>query len=220
MLENTPFFINEEFHVRQALPGLMDRLWASGWRHFGTHFFRYSIGIHEFDIRVVIPLRIRLADFAFSKSQRRVLRKNANLETAIRPVAITDEKELLFDRHKQRFKSGIPGNIYDFISANSPCETLEVSARLGDRVIAVSFLDVGDISVSSVYAMFEPAEYSRSLGIFTLLKEIEFAMDNGKEFLYLGYCYEGKSFYDYKKRFRATEIYNWQGKWESSEFKL
>ena len=61
--------------------------------------------------------------------------------------------------------------------------------------------------------MFEPSFASRSLGIFTLLKEIEFAKENGKSYFHLGYSYEGESFYDYKKRFRATEEYDWTGIW-------
>jgi len=209
--------INQEFFAESITPRQLDLLLANGWRHFGTHFFRYNLGVHEFEIRAVIPLRIRLADFCFSKSQRRILRKNANLTTALQPVRITPEKELLFDRHKTRFKFGIPDTIYDFISLQSPCETLEINACLNDRIIAASFLDIGDNSVSSVYAMFEPAESARSLGIFTLLKEIEFALKHGKEFFYLGYCYDGESFYDYKKRFSATEMYDWQGNWKRFE---
>lgn len=209
--------INEEFFAHRITPQQLDLLLADGWRHFGTHFFRYNLGVYEFETRAVIPLRIRLVDFALSKNQRRVLRKNSDLQATIQPVSITPEKELLFDRHKIRFKSGIPDTINDFISIDSPCETLEVSVTVDDRVIAASFLDVGGDSVSSVYAMFEPAESARSLGIFTLLKEIEFAQENGKEFFYLGYCYEGESFYDYKKRFRATEMFDWHGNWKKFE---
>ena len=46
-----------------------------------------------------------------------------------------------------------------------------------------------------------------------MLKEIEFAIENGKEFYYQGYAYEGESFYDYKKRFRGTEFFGWDGNW-------
>jgi len=156
--------INQEFFAESITPQQLDLLLADGWRHFGTHFFRYNFGVHEFEIRAVIPLRIRLADFRFSKSQRRVIRKNADLKLEILPVHITPEKELLFDRHKLRFKFGIPDSIYDFISVDPPCETFEINASLNDRVIAASFLDIGADSVSSVYAMFEPAEASRSAG--------------------------------------------------------
>jgi leucyl-tRNA---protein transferase len=69
--------INEEFYANSLLPEQMDSLWAKGWRHFGTHFFRYNVGFLIDDLRFVLPLRIRLADFSFSKSQRRVRRRRS-----------------------------------------------------------------------------------------------------------------------------------------------
>lgn len=212
-------FINEEFYTQETTPDQLDLLLADGWRHFGTHFFRYSFGFYENEIRRVIPLRIRLADFSLSKGQRRVLKKNSDVQTLIRPIEITEEKEILFEQHKYRFNRGIPNSIYDFLSfapAEVPGEAFEVSVYQKDQLIAASFFDVGARSVSGIYAMFDQQESARSLGIFTMLLEIEYARKNGKAFYYQGYCYEGSSFYDYKKRFSATEKFDWKGNW--SEF--
>ena len=63
--------------------------------------------------------------------------------------------------------------------------------------------------------MFDPELAGRRLGIFTILKEIEFARETGRQFYYLGYCYEGNSFYDYKKQFRGTESYDWKAGWKT-----
>ncbi len=209
-------FINEEFHADQVTPQKLDLLLADGWRHFGTYFFRYSLGIYEDDIRRVVPLRIRLADFSLSKSQRRVLRQNWDVSVEIRPFDITDESIVLFEKHKQRFKSGVPDSIYDFVSMPMPCEALEINVRIGPRLAAVSYFDVGEQTVSAIYGMFDPEFSARSLGIFTMLKEIEFAIEKKMEFYYQGYSYEGESFYDYKKRFRGTECYDWNGAWHAS----
>lgn len=209
-------FINEEFFSFQASPGEMDALWADGWRHFGTHFFRYNLGFYEYEIRRVLPLRVRLADFKFSKSQRRVFNKNKDLEAVVRPVQIDAEKESLFARHKRRFKSGAPVSIYDFLSGEPdvvPCEALEISVFEQGKLVAASFFDVGREAISSIYGMFEPAEERRSLGILTMLLEIRYALANGKKFYYSGYAYEGNSFYDYKKRFSALESFEWNGNW-------
>ncbi|MEJ7848770.1 MAG: hypothetical protein WKF92_11850 [Pyrinomonadaceae bacterium] len=210
-------YINEEFHAEKLHPAQVDAVWAEGWRHFGSHFFRYNLGIYEDEIRRVIPLRIRLANFRLSKSQRRIFRKNEDLQTIIRPVSITAAAENLFDRHKRRFKHGMPDSIYDFLSrdaANVPCEAKEVCVYEGEKLIAASFFAVGEYAASAVYGMFAPEETSRSLGIFTMLKEIEFAIENGRQFYYQGYCYEGESFYDYKKRFAGIEFFDWSGKWQ------
>ncbi len=196
----------------------MDLLLEDGWRHFGIYFFRYNFGFYDNEIRGVLPLRIRLADFHFTKSQRRIFRKNQDLQIVIRPAEITAEKEDLFDRHKSRFKRDIPDSIYYFLSrnpANTPGETLEICVYHAEELLAASFFDVGSRTVSSIYAIFAPEEASRSLGIFTLLLEIDWAKKHGKDLLYLGYAYEGNSFYDYKKRFSALETFDWDGEWES-----
>jgi len=65
--------------------------------------------------------------------------------------------------------------------------------------------------------MFDPDESNRRLGIFTMLKEIEYSIDAGKQFYYQGYAYEGSSFYDYKKQFSGTEAFDWMGNWREFE---
>lgn len=218
MLDADLRYINEAFVAEQVSGDKMDMLWAHGWRHFGTQFFRYNLGFLDLDIRFVIPLRIRLSDFSFSKSQRRVLRRNADLAVVIRPVEIDAKVEQLFDRHKQRFDHSVPDSIFDFLStdpASSPCEAKEIRVTLGDNLLAASYFGISDHAASGTYAMFEPSIAHRSLGIFTMLKEIEYAIESGKEFYYQGYCYEGESFYDYKKRFRGTEAFDWSSEWRA-----
>ena len=87
----------------------------------------------------------------------------------------------------------------------------------GGHLAAVSYFDIGERSNSGIYAMFDPAFSSRRLGIFTILKEIEYAASTGKEFYYQGYAYEGTSFYDYKKQFRGSEAFDWMGNWGEFE---
>jgi arginine-tRNA-protein transferase len=164
----------------------------------------------------VTPLRIRLNRFGLSKSQRRVAKRNADLKTLTRPVEFDDEKHEMFDRHAERFDHGKPENLYSFLdenAANIPGETVEFCVYHKGRLAAVSFLDIGETSVSSIYAMFEPEFSKRSLGIFTMLLEIDYAIATGKTFYYQGYAYQGVSFYDYKKNFKATEVYDWKGRW-------
>ena len=208
--------INEEFRSGSVTPEQMDSLLAEGWRHFGTKFYRYSLNIYRNRIVRVMPLRIRLADFRLSKSQRRILRRNDDLACSVAPIEITDEIHELFAAHKQRFASDIPPSLFTFLSTQPavvPCPALAVTARLGDRLLTASFFDAGSGSISSIYGIFDPLETSRSLGIYTMLKEIEWAIDNGRQYYYPGYAYDGESFYDYKKRFSALERYDWYGSW-------
>ncbi|MBS1796955.1 MAG: arginine-tRNA-protein transferase [Acidobacteria bacterium] len=213
-------YINEEFYASQVSPEQTDWLLADGWRHFGEHYYRYNLGYYKYDIRAVYALRVNLAKFSFSKNQRRVLKKNRDLEVVYRPIVIDREKEELFERHKERFDYGVPDSLYDFVSrepATVPCEGKEVCVYRGGELLGAAFFDVGRETISSIYGMFEPAETARSLGVLTMLLEIKYAYENGKIFYYHGYAYEGNSFYDYKKRFRGLESFDWKDSWRDFE---
>lgn len=213
-----PPLIFENGELATAAPELMDALWAHGWRHFGRRFFRYSVSITESaQVQRIMPLRIDLADFRLSKSQRRVLRQNGDLTIRIAPATVDEMREAIFQRHKARFTSNIPETLRDFMPeedpAQSPCECREIQVWQKDRLLAVSYLDLGRDAASSVYAFFEPAAAARSLGTLTLLHEIEFARSTGRRFLYLGYATIEPSHYDYKKRFRAAHHFDWHAQW-------
>ncbi|KAF0227731.1 MAG: arginine-tRNA-protein transferase, partial [bacterium] len=84
-------YINEYFFCEQVNPELMDLLLAKGWRHFGSYFFRYETSvINKYS---VTPLRIDLAKFQYSQSQKRLLRKNNDLTVIMRDAFIDQEKE-------------------------------------------------------------------------------------------------------------------------------
>jgi arginyl-tRNA--protein-N-Asp/Glu arginylyltransferase len=216
-MELPPLIIEDV--LRPAVsPEMLDELLAAGWRHFGCQFFRYSISIDENGaLQRIMPLRLDLAEFQPSKSQRRVLRRNADLTVRVAPATVDEQREAMFQRHKARFKSNVPDSLRDFLPETEtscvPCECREVQMWEDDRLLAVSYLDVGREAVSSVYAMFEPEAARRSPGIFTLLQEIELARTLGRRFLYPGYATVEPGHYDYKKQFRALHWFDWQGNW-------
>ncbi len=201
---------------------IMDHAWSAGWRHFGRHFFRYSTQqANGGGLQTITPLRIDLASCTFTKSQRRVLNKNAGLRTEIVPAAIDGELRALFQRHKQRFTHNIPDTLETFLGpdpARGPCECRMVRVFDGPRLIAASYLDIGQQSASSVYGLFEPEYSKRSLGILTLLLEIKHCQAANLRWLYSGYATRESSVYDYKKQFRSTQHLDWsKGDWLPSE---
>jgi leucyl-tRNA---protein transferase len=208
--------INEYFIAAGVSAPEMDLLWAQGWRHFGTYFFRYSMAENEGTLCHVLPLRVKLSNFAPSRSQRRVLKRNLDVGVVVRDAIIDSEKEDLFLRHRQRFKQNVPDSIHDFMSeipATVPCRNQEICVYDGDRLLAASFLDIGEDSTSAVYAAFEPRESDRSLGIFTMLCAIGHTQALGCRYYYPGYAYREPSVYDYKKRFSGLEALDWNNGW-------
>lgn len=208
--------LSQTCELHRATPAMMDAFWSDGWRHFGTMFFREMFSVVNNRLRLVLPLRIDVTRHALSDSQRRVLRRNDDVQVVIADAVIDTEKRRLFELHKQRFRDNVPESLTDFLSpvpSLVPCHTAECCVYHEDRLVAASFFDLGNEACSSVYACFDPELPRRSLGIFTLLHEIRYAQETGRRWLYLGYGHREHSHYDYKKNFSATEFYNWRGEW-------
>lgn len=195
----------------------MDQFWADGWRHFGVLFFRYRAALHDGKTFTVLPLRIDLHRFTLTRSLKRVLAKNQDIRTLIRPVVVDEVKKALFLKHRLRFKENIPSSLDDFLSPypdSVPCLNLELCLYLGDRLVGVTFLDVGEIATSAVYAMFDPAEMRRSLGILMMLQSIQLSRERECLYYYPGYAYREPFAYDYKKRFAGLEYLDWAAGWK------
>jgi len=205
--------MNEYFFHDSVTGAQMDWLWANGWRHFGTYFYRYARTVHAQKPHHVTPLRIELKRFKKSQSQERVLKKNNDLRVCFSPAFVSADVEVLFEKHKRRFKDNVPDSIYTFISeapSSVPCPCLTLSVYLHDTLIGVSYLDIGEQATSSIYQCFDPKFSSRSLGIFMVLCSIRQSRTLGKRFYYHGYAYKESSHYDYKKKFSALESFDWK----------
>ena len=210
--------VNEYFFCDAVSPLQIDGLWAKGWRHFGTYFFRYSSVQRAGEVYTVLPLRVRLTTFTPSRSQKRVLRRNRDLRASLVPAFVNDEANALFERHKVRFADNVPESLYTFVSqqpARVPCECLSLCLHEAESLVGVSYLDVGAKACSSVYQCFDPDLSKRSLGILMILLSLRYARAAGKRYYYPGYAYREPSHYDYKKTLGGLEGFEWAGEWRA-----
>ena len=208
----------EEYFLRwHAGPEVMDGLWAEGWRHFGPVFFRYRRWLHGGRSLTITPLRVDLARFEPSRSQRRVLARNRDLRVEVAPTAFDAETRRMFEAHRRRFRTDVPDSLEDFLSphapAEVPCRNEAIRVYAGARLVAAHFLDVGRAATSSVYSMFDPEESRRSLGVYTILLAVGRSRRLGCRHYYPGYATREPSPYDYKKNLSALEEYDWRGRW-------
>jgi leucyl-tRNA---protein transferase len=207
---------DESFICFSASPADMDELWAEGWRHFGIIFVRYGSAFHGGKFYSVLPLRVDIERFVLTRSQKRVLAKNQDVELIVRPSCVDKQKQALFEKHRLRFDENTPTSLYNFLSEfpdSVPCPNVELCVYIGRRLIAVTFLDVGELATSGVYAMFDPAEAKRSLGILMILHSVQFSRERGCRYYYPGYAYREPFSYDYKKRFTGLEYLDWTTGW-------
>ena len=209
---------DEQHFLRlEATPQEMDQFWSGGWRHFGIFFFRYRAAVHGNKLFSVLPLRLDITRFALTRSLKRVLALNHDINTVIRPSSVDKSKQALFLKHRRRFKENAPTSLDDFLSPmpdSVPCLNLELCIYLGKKLLGVTFLDLGKTSTSAVYAIFDPAEAKRSPGILMMLYSIQFSREQGYRYYYPGYAYHEPFSYDYKKRFTGLEYLDWKAGWK------
>jgi len=206
----------QHFVCLEAAAAEMDRYWAEGWRHFGVFFFRYRTAVPGGQLYSVLPLRVDISQFVLTRSLKRVLRVNRDLKAVLRPSSMTREKRNLFLKHRERFNENMPDSLDTFLSpvpAAVPCRNLELCVYLREKLLGVTFLDLGETATSAVYAIFEPSEAKRSLGILMMLHSIEFSRELGYRYYYPGYAYREPFSYDYKKRFLGLEYLDWTQGW-------
>jgi leucyl-tRNA---protein transferase len=183
---------------------------------FRKVLFRYARFPKDGKVFHVQPLRVRLEHTRLNRSQKRILKQNQDVSFIIKPAYIDDEVSQLFERHKTRFKDNVPESLTVFLSERpdvKPCPCSSLCLYLQNKLVGISYLDVGERATSSVYQCFEPTLSKRSLGILMLLLAVQYSREVGKTFYYPGYAFREKSFYDYKKTLRGLEFYDWQGTW-------
>ncbi len=200
-------FIQEYFFAT----GLDDHeygvLLASGWRHFGTFFFRPACD----GCRQCIPIRIDADALEPTKSQRRVLKKGTGIQMEAVPPRATDEAWNVYKTHsRSQFNKEVIRDDFERIFFDPAVPALQTEYRLDNKLIGLGFLDVADKGFSSVYFSFNP-EFSRySPGILSILLESTLARLNMKKWYYLGFWVPGNDSMEYKARFLPHQLYDWE----------
>ena len=130
------------------------KLLDAGFRRSGSVIYQPMCA----DCRQCIPL-VPTEHFRPSKSQRRILRKNAGVKVSIAAPVPTQEKWELYDRYQREWhhKLSLDDDLAGFISFlyQSPVDSLEFIYRdRWDNLLGVGICDLCPRSLSSVYFYF------------------------------------------------------------------
>lgn len=207
----------EEFTLASRLDGSVHQaLMDMGFRRSGEVVYRPVCR----DCSECVPIRVPVPHFKSSRSQRRVLRRNADVRVETGPPECTEEKwrvyaEYLAYQHDGTMDAGF--RAFEQFLYRSPTETLEMRYYVGDRFVAVGIVDVCPDCLSSVYLYFDPAEARRSLGVFGALCEIEECRRRGLAYWYLGFYVAGCRRMSYKAQYRPYELLAADGVWRPGD---
>ena len=200
---------------------LNDSLSKQGFRRSQNVLYRPSCS----DCTACMSARIRVADFAPSKSQRRALKRNAHLKRrATSPWATEDQYELfrryLDDRHATGGMADMDMFEFAAMVEETPIrsrliEYSDTTVPAEDRTgpVAACLTDILDDGLSMVYSYFAPELEKGSPGTFLILDHIAIAQELGLPYVYLGYWVPGSPKMGYKAKFKGLEVFR-GGAWE------
>jgi arginyl-tRNA--protein-N-Asp/Glu arginylyltransferase len=164
-----------------------------------------------------VSIRVVADEFKPNASQRRTLRRHADLEvSACKPWTTEEQFHLLRRYLVSRHPGGGMADMDEFDFADmveqTPVKSFvieyrepSVDGRPG-KLVAACLTDQQGDGLSMIYSFFDPDHATREgLGTFVILDHIRRASAARLAYVYLGYWVDGSARMQYKTRFRPVE---------------
>jgi arginyl-tRNA--protein-N-Asp/Glu arginylyltransferase len=164
-----------------------------------------------------IPVRVPVEQFRGDRGQRRVWIRNQDLTVIPRPQVYEPEHFDLYRRYQVTRHAGgelndpDPQKYAKFLCADG-MNTAFYEFRHERKLLAVAVTDILPDGLSAVYTFFDPDEKRRSLGVFSVLWQIEEAKARSLPWVYLGYWIQECQKMSYKANYRPLELFT-NGRW-------
>lgn len=192
---------------------LNEALGRIGFRRSQTVAYRPSC----VDCQACVSVRVVAGEFAPSKAQKRILKRNGDLVvTECRPWATSEQFDLLRSylakRHPEGGMTRMDEVDYADMVEHTPVSSYVVEYReptsdgSSGRLIGACLTDRQGDGLSMIYSFYDPDDEVRAgLGNFIILDHIRRAAEEGLPYVYLGYWVEGSARMQYKIRYRPLE---------------
>ncbi|CAA6816586.1 MAG: Arginine-tRNA-protein transferase (EC [uncultured Sulfurovum sp.] len=181
-----------------------------GWKRFGRDYVYPECS----DCNACKNLRIKVSDYKYSKSERKIINRNDDTKIVIKEPSISPEHLELYNKY-HAYKAKKDGWGYQQMSRLDYYQKFidgaydfgkELRYYIDDKLVCVDLIDILDDGISAVYCYYDP-DYPRfSLGTYSLLYEINLAENLGLDWVYLGYWIDGYKAFEYKEKFQPLEI--------------
>ncbi len=179
-----------------------------GFRRSGGMAYRPHCGVCKACIAIRIPVPV----FHFSRGQRRIWKKNDDLELSSLPLEFHEEHYQLYQRYQSSRHEGGSMDVDDrekytnFFAAEG-LDTRLVEFRCAGKLVCVAVIDWLPAGLSSMYTFFDPEYENRGLGVYAILWQIVKAQELGLPHVYLGYWIKDCEKMSYKTRYRPYELF-------------
>lgn len=187
---------------------LYQQLNHMGFRRSGEHIYRP----HCQHCSACISCRVVCEDFKPSRSQKRIIKRNNDLE--VRPIDDINHPSVYALYEKYINVRHQDGDMYPasqeqysgFIGKNLGFTHYQ-GFYMGEKLIAVAVIDELEDGWSAVYSFYDPFETKRGLGVFLILWQISACQQQQLDYLYLGYWVKNCQKMDYKIKYRPLELF-------------
>lgn len=177
-----------------------------GYRRFGKLYFRPICS----DCNECQSIKIDVANYSFSKSARRILKKAKDIKVYIQKPTLTQEHLEVFEKY-HRYMHHKKGWDYNHTTAEHYFNSFvtgdedfgyEVLYFDQGKLIGVDLIDILQSGISSIYFYYDPQYSYLSLGKFSLYNQIKIAKGRGLKWIYLGYYVEECPSLSYKSSYK------------------
>ncbi len=202
----------------QLSPQQLDDYLANAWFRMGQSIFTCHFLCFNNLVYTALWIRLSLKKYVFKKRLRKILNRNRKgFHIQIQPAILNQQKNNLYQKYRKFFKGNISDCLKEYLLDNSEgniYNTYECCVYDNEKLIAFSFFDVGKQSMASIMGVYDPDYAKYSLGVYTMLEEINFGLQKGKAFYYPGYVVPTYERFDYKLRIGDVDYYNvWKKNW-------
>ena len=213
----TPFDPSTTVHVRihhpeSVGPADLDRYLRRGWYRIGQamvtcRFISSEVGT----ARGVVWTRTKLNGYEPSRSNRKLMRRNAKRYRVVEgPLRLDDEHEDLYRRYLEIAPGERASTLAGALLGGDEHDrfaTRELALRDEDgTLVGFSAFDVGHESLQSLMGVYDPTRARDSLGYWSLLLEVDYAIGRGLQYHYAGYVVTTDRSMDYKLRVGHVEF--------------
>ncbi|MDF1874863.1 arginyltransferase [Sulfurimonas sp. SAG-AH-194-I05] len=177
-----------------------------GYRRFGRMFFRPICSTCQ----ECQSIKIDVQNYIFTKSERRVLKKEKEITIHMQHPILSQEHLNLFEKYHLhmhakkgwKYEKASADHYYNSFVSGHQDFGYEILYFYEEKLIGVDLVDILEDGISSIYFYYDPDYSHYSLGKLSLLKQIKYAQEKKKKWIYLGYYVEECASLNYKAQYK------------------